>query len=100
MSVIARISAAGPAVARFQRSAPDGRMNMPVPAQPVRAEPLPRTASADAVRDARFDAAPSGANAPVVRQLVQQITATLAYGAHVSVVSTATTVHATIDVSG
>ena len=61
------------------------------------ARPLPAsTVAPDAARDPRFDTA---TKARAVQQVVQQI-AGLAYGAHVSVVSTGTIVHATIDISG
>jgi hypothetical protein len=102
MSVITAISAAEPAMLRTGRAAtPSAVADAPASSswpRPVRAEP--HTMPADAIPDARFAVGTGGANAHVVRQVVQQITATLAYGAHVSVVSTGTTVHATIDVSG
>jgi hypothetical protein len=104
MSVITGISAAEPGITRIGRAAAVAVVaSAPAPLsfqRPGRAEPAPRVVPADVVPDARFAGEMRGANAHVVRQVVQQITATLAYGARVSVVSTGTTIHATIDVSG
>jgi hypothetical protein len=67
----------------------------PPPVSAVRIPPA-RHAAQDGPRDARFDGAD---HAYAVRQVAQQLAASFAYGAHVSVVSTGTGVHATIDVS-
>lgn len=101
MSAITALSAPEPGLVRIARpiaeavSAPEPIVSQ----QPARTEPAPRTVAPDVARDGRFDTAEGGANTHVVQRLVQQITATLAYGAHISVVSTGTSVHATIDVS-
>lgn len=103
MSAIAGITALEPAAMRVQRAAPAIPASAPVTAaasQPPRAAPVPLAVAPDSSRDARFEPAAAGANAHVVRQVVQQITATLAYGAHVSAVSNGNGIHATIDISG
>ena len=103
MSAIAGITAPEPAILRVQRTAPASPAGVPasvVVSQPARAAPTPLAVTPDGSRDARFEPAPAAVNAHVVRQVVQQITATLAYGAHVSVVSNGTSIHATIDISG
>jgi len=67
------------------------------------AVPSPAGASGqvpDAVRDVRFDAPAATPEAHRIRRIVQQLTAAAAYGGHVSVISTGTTIHATIDISG
>lgn len=103
MSAITGVSAPDLSLPRIQRLAPDTATSTSTAlasSQPARLAPVPRAASPDAIRDDRFEATSSGANTHVVRQVVQQITAALAYGAHVSVVSNGTGLHATIDVSG
>lgn len=88
-------------------SAPELKI-VPAAVAPHTASPAPESAPVPAVRppaghaaedgprDARFDGAD---HAHAVRQVAQQLAASFAYGAHVSVVSTGTGVHATIDVS-
>jgi len=91
-----------PAVRAVARPAP-AECAAATPGASPGAAPLPAGVSGpvpDAVRDARFDALAATPEAHRIRRIVQQLTAAAAYGGHVSVISTGTTIHATIDISG
>ncbi|CAN5346724.1 hypothetical protein BH10PSE15_BH10PSE15_06030 [soil metagenome] len=79
-------------------SVPDGAVSasQPAPAPPTPASVKAAAPTAMVGRDSGIETTQSVLQ---IRQLVQQITATMAYGANVSVVSSANALHATIDVS-